>query len=184
MSDMSEMLREQFQSGQQQLAEPKSAATYDDACSEIMVGFQALCNAMNINIERYEEDQATASCINDGLEDIAAKIVNAQHKAVGSVRRLVDRDYQFVKFNTRLPVGTKLYAHSAPTAPQAFLNNLKTIFQTLNSQNHSPHGDAPGHWHDIAGTWDSDNGGQAGKPCEWCQLWTDTEAMLAIAQES
>lgn len=45
------------------------------------------------------------------------------------------------------------------------------------SRNH--HGDAPGHSHDIAGIWDSDNGALAGKACAWCKAWREAELYLA-----
>lgn len=45
-------------------------------------------------------------------------------------------------------------------------------------------GNAPGHGHQVAGTWDSDNGDLAGKPCAWCLAWNTAKAMLAAAHEA
>lgn len=36
---------------------------------------------------------------------------------------------------------------------------------------HGNDGNAPGHGHEVAGVWDSDNGKLAGKPCGWCAVW-------------
>lgn len=36
---------------------------------------------------------------------------------------------------------------------------------------HGSRGNAPGHGHDVAGIWDSDNGALAGKECGWCKAW-------------
>lgn len=39
---------------------------------------------------------------------------------------------------------------------------------------------APGHAHDVAGIWDSDNHVSiAGKPCSWCLAWNAARAALA-----
>lgn len=41
--------------------------------------------------------------------------------------------------------------------------------------------DAPGHCHSKQGIWDDDNKPAiAGKPCEWCALWRDIRALMAL----
>lgn len=32
-------------------------------------------------------------------------------------------------------------------------------------------GNAPGHSHEVPGTWDADNGELAGRECAWCKVW-------------
>lgn len=37
--------------------------------------------------------------------------------------------------------------------------------------------DAPGHCHEKPGVWDADNRREiAGKPCEWCHIWSEFKA--------
>lgn len=54
---------------------------------------------------------------------------------------------------------------------------LRALVEQM-AQGEAPNGDAPGHFHDRAGIWDSDNGELAGKPCAWCRLWKEARALI------
>lgn len=56
---------------------------------------------------------------------------------------------------------------------------LKAVYEHLEKQ-----GNAPGHSHAIPGIWDSDNGGLAGKPCDWCLTWDKFRALIAAMEQA
>jgi hypothetical protein len=48
----------------------------------------------------------------------------------------------------------------------------------------SEKGNAPGHAHEIAGIWDSDNGALAGTECAWCKAWNTAKAAIREREQA
>ena len=76
---------------------------------------------------------------------------------------------------------------AAPVVPDGWRPILDAVMREMpRSVRHYrlDDGNAPGHAHQVAGIWDSDNGDLAGKPCAWCLAWNTARAMLAAAPAS
>lgn len=60
---------------------------------------------------------------------------------------------------------------------------IAAVIRELPERMRGDKGNAPGHAHEIAGIWDSDNGDIAGTKCAWCAAWnTALEVIRARGQ--